>query len=170
MAKKFDAVDQAILKVLVGNARTSISDIARKVNRSRTAVEARIYKLEEAGTIVGYSVVLDLEFNPQPRHQAFIMVKHTGASDCAEMWQQLRRFKNILECHSVFGELDLMLKVGYSQLEEIMEIKNFLSANPKVSESVVSPVIKTWLPEPAPACSATSVASSDQTRQSETYG
>jgi Lrp/AsnC family leucine-responsive transcriptional regulator len=159
MAKKFDAVDQAILKVLLGNARMSISDIARKVNRSRTAVEARIIKLEESGTILGYSVILDPSLDPQPQHQAFIMVKHTCPSDCADMWQQLRQFNNILECHSIFGHLDFIIKIGYSQLEEIMEIKNFLSANPKVSENMVSPVIKTWLPEPARSRSTTTPAS-----------
>jgi Lrp/AsnC family transcriptional regulator, leucine-responsive regulatory protein len=148
MKKELDSVDQSIVKLLQINARMSISDIARKVHRSRTAVETRIEKLEETGVIHGYCVILAPAITRPPQHQAFIIIKHTGASDCEAVWQQLRRFKNIIECHSLFGHLDLIVKVDYWHLEELMEIKDFLSINPRVKEAAVSPVIKTWLPEP----------------------
>lgn len=40
-----------------------------------------------------------------------------------------------------------MVKVEYLNLEDLMEIKNFLSNNPKVREAIVSPIIRTWSPE-----------------------
>lgn len=147
MTKELDAVDQSIIKLLQSNARMSISDIARKVYRSRTAVEARIEKLEEAGVIRGYSVILEPEFGSASRNKAFLIIRHTGAADCEAIWHELRKFKNILECHSLFGHLDLMVKVEYLNLEDLMEIKNFLSNNPKVREAIVSPIIRTWSPE-----------------------
>ncbi|MFA0070630.1 Lrp/AsnC family transcriptional regulator, partial [Vibrio breoganii] len=49
-----DKFDRQILDILKINARCSVSDIARDVSLSRSAVNARIKKLENDKVITGY--------------------------------------------------------------------------------------------------------------------
>ncbi|HTV67458.1 MAG TPA: Lrp/AsnC family transcriptional regulator [Rhizobiaceae bacterium] len=52
----FDAMDAKILRILLDDARTSVAEIARQVGMSPPGVSERIKRLEERGTIEGYSV------------------------------------------------------------------------------------------------------------------
>jgi len=54
-----DAIDGLILRSLVGDARTSTAEIARKVSLSPPSVAERIRRLEEAGVITGYTATID---------------------------------------------------------------------------------------------------------------
>ena len=54
-----DAMDQAILNILSENARTSASEISRKINLSIPAVSERIRKMEESGLIEHYTVKIN---------------------------------------------------------------------------------------------------------------
>jgi Lrp/AsnC family leucine-responsive transcriptional regulator len=49
-----DEVDIRILKLLQGEGRVTIVDLAERVNLSATACHNRIHKLEQAGIITGY--------------------------------------------------------------------------------------------------------------------
>ena len=51
-----DKFDKQIIEMLRVNARSSVSDIARDVNLSRSAVTARIKKLEQDKMILGYVI------------------------------------------------------------------------------------------------------------------
>ena len=56
-----DAVDLKILTLLQGNARIKLSDIAREVHLSVTAVVRRMERLEDRGVIRGYRTLVDME-------------------------------------------------------------------------------------------------------------
>ena len=60
-----DATDQQLLSLLRQNARTSVAILARKLGVSRGTVSNRITRLEDAGTIVGYTVRLRPDALPQ---------------------------------------------------------------------------------------------------------
>ncbi|GAK82635.1 transcriptional regulator AsnC family [Vibrio ponticus] len=47
-----DQFDEKILTLLKQDARLSVSELAKQVNLSRSAVTARIKKLEKRGTIL----------------------------------------------------------------------------------------------------------------------
>lgn len=52
---ELDATDRRILAILIEDARTSTAEIARKVGMSAPSVAERMRRLEENGTIEGYS-------------------------------------------------------------------------------------------------------------------
>lgn len=56
-----DSVDLKILTLLQDNARIKLSDIARAVHLSVTAVVRRIERLEDGGVIRGYRTLVDME-------------------------------------------------------------------------------------------------------------
>jgi len=58
MAKKFDKFDIEILRILIKNSKTGISEIARQLNKSKQFVKYRIERLEREGVIQKYSVAV----------------------------------------------------------------------------------------------------------------
>jgi len=104
-----DAFDTKILKLLVQNSRISGADIARKVNLSLPAVTERLRKLAKSGVIDKYTVQLNRQ-QLQLHLLAFINVwiDHTKATPVKE---QLIALDEVLECHHVAGDYDLLLKV-----------------------------------------------------------
>lgn len=51
-----DKIDEQILEALRRDARAPVTDLSRKVGRSRTAVQARLSKLEQTQQILGYTI------------------------------------------------------------------------------------------------------------------
>ena len=51
-----DKIDEQILEALRRDARVPVTDLSRKVGRSRTAVQARLSKLEQTQQILGYTI------------------------------------------------------------------------------------------------------------------
>jgi len=60
-----DTLDQQLLALLRTDARASVATLAHRLGVSRGTVNNRITKLEDSGTIVGYTVRLrpDIEHN-----------------------------------------------------------------------------------------------------------
>ncbi|MFX5937703.1 AsnC family transcriptional regulator, partial [Acinetobacter baumannii] len=53
-----DDIDRQLLGLLRDNARTSVATLARKLRVARGTVQNRLARLENDGTIVGYTVRL----------------------------------------------------------------------------------------------------------------
>ncbi|HEX2509397.1 MAG TPA: AsnC family transcriptional regulator, partial [Microvirga sp.] len=53
-----DSTDRALVGLLRENARIGHAEAARRLNLSRTTVQARVESLERRGVIVGYTVRL----------------------------------------------------------------------------------------------------------------
>ena len=60
-----DTLDQQLIALLRADARASVATLAHRLGVSRGTVNNRITKLEDSGTIVGYTVRLrpDIEHN-----------------------------------------------------------------------------------------------------------
>lgn len=104
-----DAFDGKILRLLSQNARITGADIARKVNLSLPAVTERLRKLGRSGIIDHFTVKLNRE-KLSLHILAFISVwiDHTKNASVKE---HLIALNEVLECHHVAGDSDLLLKV-----------------------------------------------------------
>ncbi len=116
-----DAFDSRILKLLIQNARMTGADIARKVNLSLPAVTERLRKLGRSGIIDGYTVKLNRE-KLSLHLLAFIHVwiDHTKN---VQVKEQIVAMHEVLECHHIAGDADLLLKVlvkDTTALEELL--------------------------------------------------
>ncbi len=60
-----DEKDNAIINLLLKDARMSYSDIGEQIGLSRTAVKNRISALEESGLIGGYRVIVNPQESPE---------------------------------------------------------------------------------------------------------
>ncbi|WP_134726162.1 Lrp/AsnC ligand binding domain-containing protein [Paracoccus luteus] len=107
-----DRIDRAILAALAADGRISVTDLAARVGLSKTPVQARMRRLEQAGVIRGYRAVLD-PVRLNAAHVAFVELKLSDTREPA-----LRAFNRavmavpeIEECHMIAGGFDYLLKV-----------------------------------------------------------
>jgi DNA-binding Lrp family transcriptional regulator len=112
--------DEELISILRCNARASVSDIARSLNVSRTAIQNRINKLENKGIIKSYSIELgeiykkqltsinvSLKVNPKLR-------KNVGIA--------LRKIHQISTIYSISGEFDLLMIIEVQTLQDLSAI------------------------------------------------
>ncbi len=143
-----DKIGMKILKELQINARSTFSQIGRKVGLSSPAVAERIYKMEESGIISGYHA----NINPTTfghNIMAFITLT-TQPNKYNEIYTFAEEQKEILECHHVSGNESLMLKVvsgSISQLDGMVEkltkygeTKTLIVLSSPLQKKIVEPI------------------------------
>lgn len=109
--------DQKLLSLLRANARASVSELARKLDLSRSTVQNRIARLENRGVIRGYSVELG-ESYLAAQVEAHVSIKvHQKLT--ARTNTALEQIANVAQLYSVSGEYDLLAIVQAQSLEAL---------------------------------------------------
>jgi Lrp/AsnC family transcriptional regulator for asnA, asnC and gidA len=118
-----DGIDKAILRVLMENAITPIQEIARQLDLSGTAVHQRLKKLEDANLISGSY----LKLNPASlgySTTAYIGVYLDKAMRNPEAVAQLKKIKEVVECHYTTGNWSILIKILCKNNEHLMQVLN----------------------------------------------
>ena len=97
----------SILKILSGNARMSLIDIASKLKTTARNIHYHISQLERKEAIMGYKITLDYEKIGLLFYKAFITVDKPQESRLKELKGYLQAQKNITHTVTVFGNWDL---------------------------------------------------------------
>ena len=107
-----DDLDRAILSILQAEGRTSIADLARRIDLSAPATHARLRQLEEAGYIQRYAALLDRErvgYDMLCFIQVGLQLHQPEQVEAVRV--AMRDLPEVLECHHITGEYDYLLKV-----------------------------------------------------------
>jgi len=118
--RMINSQDQKLLMLLRRDARTSITDLARSLDVSRSTVQNRLARLEKAGIIRGYSVELGGEYlaNQVEAHVSIkVIQKLTARTNMA-----LEDISQVVQLFSVSGEYDLIAIVQAQSLEELSKV------------------------------------------------
>ena len=59
LSRPLDTTDRAIIAALSENGRMTVRDLAAQIGLSSPSITERIHKLEDAGAIRGYTIVVD---------------------------------------------------------------------------------------------------------------
>jgi Lrp/AsnC family transcriptional regulator len=112
MPAELDAIDLKILALLQQDASLSTGDVAERVGVSQSPCWRRIQRLREEGYIKSTVAIVDRAKLGYVM-QIFAQVKMTRLSDeaRADLVKQINNIPEILECYTVFGEMDVMMKV-----------------------------------------------------------
>ena len=107
-----DKKDLSILKLLQQNARITVKEISEKIHLSTTPVHERIKRMEEAGIIKQYATLVD---NTKVKKSlmviCYVSLKQHGKNAGAKFIKVINGLNEIIECFSISGEFDFMLKV-----------------------------------------------------------
>ena len=112
--------DKKLISLLRVNARTSVSDLAKKIGVSRTAVQNRLDRLEQSGVIAGYTVTLKPEVE-KSQIKALMFITAEGKEE-GKVIDVLRGFPSIIEIYSTNGHWDLMVEVQTDSLIDFHEV------------------------------------------------
>ena len=132
-----DTFDHAILTLLRQNARLSVSDIAKQVNLSRSAVSQRINRLEQEGLITGYHAAISLHSSAVRAYLIAIF----QTPNCRAFGRRLHIYPEVKYAHSVAGDLDLLIFVEAPSMERLSHIRDEISAWSEVSSIKTYPLL-----------------------------
>jgi len=112
--------DEKLLTVLRSNARTSVSDLARLLNLSRSTVQSRIARLEQTGVIKGYVVEYGDKFvNSLVSAHVSIKVRQKLTTKTNV---ELKQIPQISELYAISGEYDLIAVVQAQSTEQLSHL------------------------------------------------
>lgn len=112
MQPALDDIDHRILALLQEDASLNAAEVANRVGLSQSPCWRRIQRMREEGYIKAQVVIVDRE-KLGFKMQIFAQVKMTTLSDedRAKFHKAINDIPEILECYTVFGEMDAMLKI-----------------------------------------------------------
>ncbi len=134
---KLDSYDNAILRIFSGDGRISISELARKINLSKTPTQMRVKRLEAEGYIIGYRAMLD-PIRLGLDHIAFVEVTLSDTREAAlnAFNREIAKIGEIEQCHLIAGKFDYLLKVRTRNMPDYRKfLGEKLSSLPHVSHT-----------------------------------
>jgi DNA-binding Lrp family transcriptional regulator len=137
-----DDLDRAILAKLRKDARTSVSAIANELKVARATVQHRITRLENTGTIVGYTA----KVNPgsSPNVVRAIMSIATEGNTAKSVVTRLSSSPNVTAVHSTNGKWDLIADIQADSLEEFDKAINEIREMKEISSSETNLLLSTY--------------------------
>ena len=115
-----DATDQRLISLLRQSARMSIADLAHKLGVSRGTVNNRLRKLEDQQVIVGYTIKLRPEAEPE-RIKAWMGVLIEG-NTTRQVIASLLGEPGVVALHDTNGRWDLLAEIEASAMKELSEV------------------------------------------------
>jgi DNA-binding Lrp family transcriptional regulator len=120
-----DDIDRKILAELQQNGRSTITELAQRVQLSVSPCHRRLRELERNGTIRGYRAVvapeaLGLTFQAL----VFVTMRQEDRETLLAFEDAVARIPNVVQAHRLFGDPDYLLRVvtadlgAYQRLED----------------------------------------------------
>jgi len=107
-----DEIDRKILNELQHNARIPVTELAKRVNLSKTPVAQRIRQMEEAGLISAYRAVIS-PLKLGLSHVTYVEVRLSDTREAAlrKFNEAVRNIPEVEECYMIAGGFDYLIKV-----------------------------------------------------------
>lgn len=125
IGRQLDETDRRLVALLRQDGRCSAAALARALNLSRTAVQARIARLEADKVILGYSATVAPGFADEV---AALVSLTIGVRPCAQLTDRLAAWPEVRQVYSVAGRWDALLLVRVETLEALSSLADRLQA------------------------------------------
>jgi DNA-binding Lrp family transcriptional regulator len=113
-----DQRDLAILRLLQKNARITVKEISEKVNLSTTPVYERIKRMEAAGVIKEYAMLVDpAKVKKGLMVICYVSLKQHNKTAGTKFIKAIHEMNEVIECYNISGEFDFMLKVVVENMD-----------------------------------------------------
>ena len=137
-----DTTDQQLLSLLRRDARTSVATLAQKLGVSRGTVTNRVTKLEDAGIIVGYTVKLRPDAEPNEIN-AWMSIAVEGNETRAVIASLLGE-PGVAILHDTNGRWDLLAELRAANLAELSKVLERLRLVRGISNTETSIHLQTY--------------------------
>jgi DNA-binding Lrp family transcriptional regulator len=137
--KQLGDSDQQLISLLQANARESVSNLARKLGVSRTAIQERMNKLQRNGVIEGYTVKLNPDWMAE-QIKAFVSME-VEPKHSAKVIAALQKMTPVQALWSVSGRIDVLILVRASTTAEIDRLLDEIGAIDGITRTESSVVL-----------------------------
>ncbi len=143
-----DDVNVGLLRALLADPRLAIAELARRVELSGPAVADRLQRLEAAGVIAGYRLDVSPAALGRPLG-AYVRIR-PGPGQVGAIIELAERTPQVVECHRVTGDENVLVKVQAADMDELTEVVDLFFALGQITTSIVqqSPVPPRSVPLP----------------------
>jgi Lrp/AsnC family transcriptional regulator len=133
---KLDRLDRRILALLQRDASLNTAEIAERVGLTQPPCWRRIKRLEDAGVIQRRVALLDQrKLGLTVTVFARVKLSAHGKRSLPEFEEQISQLPEVLECHTVMGDYDFLLKIVTKDIDSYeMLFRKKLSQMPTVQE------------------------------------
>lgn len=145
--KTLDDIDRQLIALLQDNARLSTVALAKAVGLSRSTVQERLQRLESGGVIAQYTVRLGSGGDPL---QAWLLIRYADGFSCDDVMPLLAQLPQVRFCHSVAGEIDLMVLVQAPTPGALADLREAVVSMKGVDDVTTVPVLRTMLDRMGP--------------------
>ena len=115
-----DSLDQQLIGLLRGDARLSVATLAHRLDVSRGTVSNRLARLEKDGVIVGYTVRLRPDAQPNDI-RAWMCIAVAGNETRAVIASLLGE-PGVAALHDTNGRWDLLAELRAANLAELSQV------------------------------------------------
>ena len=148
--RRLDAVDERILRLLVGNARATWREVGDQVGLSANAVAQRVRRLEQVGVVRGWTVVLDPALDGETG-SALVLLRVTTDADATDLERGIAALPSVVEVLDLSGPWDYQVRVRFRALSELYDATNALRVLPGVVGIETRTVLREVLARGGPA-------------------
>ncbi len=119
MTIELDSLDIRVLDILQTDTTLPVTEIAERVNSSKSVVWRRIQRMLDAGVIRERVAVLD----PQKLGLGVLVFSHIkmskhGRGALPRFIDAIKGFPEVIECHTLMGDVDFLLKIVVADIAE----------------------------------------------------
>ncbi len=142
-----DDTDLLIAALLVADGRTTLKNLAEATGLSKSAVQARVRRMESDGVIRGYRADVDPDAVGLPL-AAVVSITPLDPAHEYDIPDRLRALGEIESCHSVAGEDSFVLFVRVTSPSALEELIRDIRKRANVSTRTTV-VLQTFFERPA---------------------
>ena len=141
-----DAKDRLLLAYLQRNARLTAVELGPKLGLSRSAVQARITRLERTGVISGYTVIL----RHRPSNgtlRAWMLITIEKDADSAKLMERMHEVPGVGAIHLLTGELDFIVEAVAATPLGIDDVRKEVASLDGIADIRTHLVLRASLPD-----------------------
>lgn len=134
------ALDWRLIELLQQDSRTTISELAKSLNRSRSTIAERVERLVEKGLIQNFSAKVNSEklgFGLK----AFVRLSASSKSH-RQIIEAICKLPELVECHVLTGSELLILQVVAKDMAHLRSLVDGLTSYGSTQTDVVFATIK----------------------------
>lgn len=118
MTRPLDRLDRRILETLQLEARITNQELAKRIGLSPAPCWRRLKRLEREGVIAGYATLLSAPAIGLPvQAYALVSLENHHTDTVAAFDRLVRERPEVLECHSMSGANDYLLRIVAASME-----------------------------------------------------
>ncbi|PWL18584.1 Lrp/AsnC family transcriptional regulator [Falsochrobactrum shanghaiense] len=137
--QKLDAKDREILAILSKDGRIALKALAGRIGLSRSAASQRVTNLEKSGIIRGYRADIGEIDTNIIRAILLVSLKRTPALELLDI---LARQAEVRRVSSVSGQLDLIVELETSTIDNLNRVRDLLAEHETVEDLTTAFVLR----------------------------